>query len=151
MADVACVYTLTTPAGVITFNSGAADQFYTTEVGGLEDPPIRAPVDPLPFGDGGLVHDFWEGPRPITFEGVFLIQSTRIMNGILTLRNSMEESLRAAVASTLRADGTLAWTPLGQGARSLTVRRDVPLECRHVENYLLRSFTFGLIAASPNW
>jgi hypothetical protein len=142
---------LTTPGGTITFNSDASDQFYLTEVSGLDGVPLRTPVDPVPFGDGGIVHDFWEGPRHVLMEGVLLIESTRIQNSILTIRNDMEEDLRVALASIKRDDGTLAWTPLGQSSRTLTVRNEVQLEMRHIENYLLRSFTFGLIAAEPDW
>ena len=35
MADIACVYTLTTPGGTITFNAGGSNQFYVTDVQGL--------------------------------------------------------------------------------------------------------------------
>lgn len=151
MADIAATYTLTTPGGTIVFNNGALDQYYFTEIDGLDGVTLRTPIDPVPFGDGGIVHDFWEGPRHMTFEGVLLIQSVRIQNSILTIRNSMEEDLRVALASIKRADGTIAWTPLGEGARSLTVRNEIPLATRHIENYLLRSFTFGLVSADPDW
>ena len=53
--------------------------------------------------------------------------------------------------SITRADGTLAWTPAGRSARSLTVRHNVPLECPHIENYALLAFNFGLYAADPTW
>lgn len=151
MADVAAVYTLTTPGGTITLNSGGADQYFTSEVGGLDGAPIRAPIDPVPFGQGGIIHDFWRGPRHPTFEGVLLITSTRVMNSILAIRNDMEENLRVALESIQQANGTLAWTPLGEAARSLTVRNDIALDMRHVENYLLRSFAFGLVAGDPDW
>ena len=85
------------------------------------------------------------------FEGVFLITSTLVMNTILTARNTMEEDLRVALESIYTATGTLAWTPLGESSRSLTVYCEVPMECGHDQNFLLRTFNFGLIAADPDW
>jgi hypothetical protein len=151
VADVAVPFVLTTPGGTITFNDDSADQHYITEIGGLGSAPVRAPIDNVPFGDGGIVHNFWKGPRHITIEGVWLITSTRIMNSIVVIRNDMEEDLRAALESTLQANGTLAWTPQGQAARSLTVRQEIAMDTRHIENYNLRSFTFGLVAGDPDW
>ena len=150
MADISAQFTLATGVGSIVFNDDSADQFYLTETTGLEGAPIRSPVDPVPFGDGGLIHDFWLGPREMTFEGVFLITSTRVQNSILTIRNTMEEDLRIALDSLLRANGTLTWTPLGEAQRAIVVRHNMRLECRHLDNYLLRGFTFGLIAADPD-
>lgn len=151
MADVGVPFVLTTPGGTVTFNDDSADQIYITTLQGLGSPSIRASIDPAPQAHGGLVHDFWKGPRHIIVEGVFLITSTRIMNNIVIIRNTFEETLRTRLESILQADGTLAWTPLGQSARSLTVRNDVPLEFTHIENYLLESFAFGLVSADPDW
>lgn len=151
MSDVSVPYTLTTPGGTIVFNDDSADQFYLTETPGLGTPPIRAPIDPVPFGDGGILHTFWKGPRHVTLEGVFLITSSRVQNTILTIRNQMEESLITALESIIAANGTLAWTPLGLSGRSLTVRHDIPFEASHIEGYKLRAFTFGLVAADPDW
>jgi hypothetical protein len=153
MADVAVLFTLTTPGGTILFNNGSlhttTDLYWITEVGGLDGAPIRAPIDNRPLIDGGLVHNFFKGPRHVTVEGVIIVQSQPLGQACQTVRNTMENNLRVALESILQADGTLAWTPTGLGARSLTVRHDVPLEYRHVENYLLLSFTFGLVAATP--
>lgn len=151
MADIAVQYTLTTPGGTINFNDGSADQFYITEIQGLGSAPIRTPIDNRPLADGGLVHDFWKGPRHVLIEGVFFITSVPQGQRCQEIRNEMEEDLRVALESLLQDDGTLAWTPVGQAARSLTVRHEVPLECPHQENYLLRAFNFGLIAANPDW
>ena len=148
MPDIATVYTLTTPGGTITFNNGATDEYYLSEIGGLEDAPIRAPVDNRPQTDGGLVHDFYEGPLHLTLEGILFIRSTRVQNSIRTIRTSMTDNLRTALRSILRADGTLAWTPYGSTARSLTVRYEVPLDPRYIDNYLNVAFSFGLVSAS---
>src|SRR3990167_9245660 len=120
MADVGVVYTLSTPGGTVLFNDGfdpfaGADQFYITEIRGLAAPALRTPIDNVPLGDGGLVHDFWKGPRHIWIEGIFLIQSTKIMNSIVVIRNEMG------------------------------------VEFPHTDNYLTDAFTFGLVAAEPDW
>ena len=156
MADISVAFVLTTPGGTITFNSTGDDDFnqygsneyYLSDSQGLDGAPIRAPVDNAPQDDGGLVHNFWEGPRHIVLEGALIIRSTHVQNTIRTLRNSMEAALLTALTSILRADGTLAWTPAGQGARSLTVRYEIPCEFSGVE---LKTFTFGLVAANPDW
>ena len=156
MADLSVPYVLTTPGGTITFNSTGTDDFnsygsneyYITDGQGLDGSPIRAPIDNAPQADGGLVHNFWKGPRHIVIEGALIIRSTHVMNSIRALRNTMEEDLLDALESILQADGTLAWTPAGMSARSLTVRYEVPLEFSGVE---LKTFVFGLVAANPDW
>jgi hypothetical protein len=52
----------------------------------------------------------------------------------------------------LGADGTLAWTPLGQAAATLTVRQDFKVEYTYVDGYLNKQFVFGLVseAAVPS-
>lgn len=156
MPDLSVPYVLTTGAGTITFNvtgvdlfnDFGADEFYISNITGLDGSPIRAPVDDRPQTDGGLVHPFFKGPRHPAIEGVLMIRSTRIGNSIRAIRNQMEEDLLDALESILQTDGTLAWTPAGMGARSLNVRYEVPLEFSGVE---LKAFTFGLVAGDPDW
>ena len=45
------------------------DEFYITDIKGLDSPPRRTPTDNAPQTHGGLVHPRLKGPRPITFEG----------------------------------------------------------------------------------
>jgi hypothetical protein len=151
MADVAVVYTLTTPDGTVVFNDGGSDQFYITEVRGLGAPALRTPFDNVPLGDGGLIHDFWKGPRHIGVEGILLIQSTRQMDDIVIARNDMEEELTDALESILRADGSFSFTPQGLANRTFTVRYEVGIEFVHTDNYLTDAFSFGLIAGEPDW
>lgn len=151
MADIAATYVMTAPGGTVTFNAGGADQFYIQALPGFDSPQLRTPVDPVPFGDGAIVHDFWKGARQWTVEGVFLITSTLNQDGILTIRNQMEEDLQDALDSMLQANATWAWTPFGGSARTLNVRWSGMLECPHDQNFLLRAFQFGLIAGSPDW
>lgn len=159
MPDVACPYTLVTPAGTITFNEGPLetypDQYWIQEIQGLSGAPVRAPIDDMPYGHGALGYNFWEGGRHIVIDGVFLITSERWGDAQIAIRNSMEEDLRVALRSiaALATDtGTLTWTPTGALApKVLTVRHDVQLECPHDQNYLVRNFHFGLFAADPDW
>jgi hypothetical protein len=88
------------------------------------------------------------------FEGVLVTESVgfpSLGDACITVQNSMENALRLALESILRDDGTLAWTPLGLSARSLTVRHDVTLEFTATESYALKQFVFGLVAANPEY
>lgn len=149
MTDIAAAYTMTTPGGTVLFNDGSVDEFFIQSIRGLESAEIRAPVDNRPQTDGAIIHDFFFGKQSVTIDGFYFIRSTRVQNEILALRNSMQAALRTALNSILRVDGTLAWTPYGQSAESLTVRYEVPLQPDHVDNYLNRTFSFGLVAGVP--
>lgn len=158
MADVAAVYTLTTPGGTIVFNNGdlkdGTDKFWIQIIHGLEGAPLRTPIDNAPHTDGGLVHPFLRQARPVVIEGIFITESVgfpSIGDACVQAQNEMEDELLTALESIVAADGTLAWTPLGLGARSLTVRNHQPLETTPAENYAIRNFVFGLIASDPAW
>lgn len=155
MADEAAVYTLTAPGGTIVFNNGDLhtldDVYWIQDIQGLDGAPIRAPIDNAPQAHGGILHNFWKGPRHVTINGVILVQSIPLGGACLSIRNDMEEDLRAALDSLLQADGTLAWTPTAMSARSLTVRYDVPVDFTPAENYAIKAFTFGLVSANPDW
>lgn len=155
MADLATVYTLTTPGGTITFNDGDLhtldDLYWIATIEGLDGASIRAPVDNAPQAHGGIVHTFWKGPRHITFQGHILIQSVQWGGSCLVERNAMEEALRIALESTHQSNATLAWTPAGLSARSLTVRNDIPVEYTPEESYMIMGFTFGLVSAASDW
>lgn len=153
MADVATIYTLTTPGPDITFNQGdvgdGTDKYWITAIRGLDGPSIRAPVDPVPFGDGGIVHTFWKGPRRVVIDGILLVESPV---DCMERRNDLAANLMSALSSIIAASGTLSWTPTGQAAQSLTVFNEVPLEISYTDNYLVATFSFGLVseAADPS-
>lgn len=151
MADVASAYTLVTPAGTIYMNNGATDEYYLTDTPGLDQANVRNPTDLAPQTGGFIVHDRFEEGMRFQMVGLMMIRSTRVQTSIRTIRNSMEADLTAALRSILTADGTLSWTPLGESAVSLTVRQDIKVEYAYVDNYLNKSFTFGLVseAAAP--
>lgn len=157
MADLGATYTLSTPGGTITLNGGdlndGTDKYWLTNIQGLDGPSIRAPIDEVAWGDGGLVHDFWKGPRHVVFEGVLVTETVGWPSkgdACRERQNEMEEDLIEALMSILRNDGTLTWTPLGLNVRSLSVRHDVTLEFSAIENYVLKQFTFGLVSENPD-
>ena len=154
MADLTVVYSLATPAGTILFNNGTfgggsiTNLYWISAIHGLDSPTIRAPVDDKPFGDGGLVHKFWKGPRRVGFDGNIIIQSNIV--DCRAALNVMESALTAALDSILQADGTLTWTPTGGSGKSLTVRYEVPLDIQPADDYKTRTFTFGLVSAAAS-
>ena len=155
MADVSATYTLTAPGGTIIFNSGTlgdgTDKFWLTNIQGLDGPVIRAPVDLVPFGDGGIVHTFRKGPRRVVFDGMLLIESSTSQALCQTLRNDLVADLEDALNSMITASASLAWTPAGQSAQSLTVYNEVGYSITYSDNYALANFNFGLVseAADP--
>jgi hypothetical protein len=155
MADIVVSYTLTTPGPDITFNAGTlgdgTDKYWLTAIRGLDGPAIRAPVDLVPFGDGGIVHTFRKGPRRPLFEGMYLIESSTSQADCQALRNTLHFNLLSALESIIDATGTLAWTATGQAAASLTVYNEIPLDAPYTDNWMVQNFSFGLIseAAEP--
>lgn len=146
MADLRSTYSL----GSITFNNGqpgdGTDLYWIQAIHGLDGPTIRAPVDDVPFGDGGLIHKFWKGPRRVIIEGVLIVQSVDFSSSLCQpALNTMESALNSMLNGILQTPGTLAW-----GAHSLSVYYEVPLDVQPAENYALRSFSFGLVSAAAD-
>lgn len=155
MPDLGVEYVLTTPGGTITFNDGSSDQFYIADIQGLSGAPVRTPIDDRPYDDGSIGYNFWKAGRHIVFDGHFLVTSVMCPDpAVLPIWNQMEEDLRVALESIgtlIGVTGTLVWTPSGLTQRTLEVRYDVQLECPPDQNYLLRSFHFGVFAEDPDW
>lgn len=156
MADVGVSYLLDTPGTDITFNQyttpyDTRPQYYVTEIRGLESPSLRTPTDPVPLGDGELIHTFYYGATHITFEGLIWIPPTYgDMNTIVAQRNTMTAALKSAVNSILAADGTLTFTPTGGSLQTITgVRYEVGLQTPQADNYNSLQFSFGLITGTP--
>ena len=156
MADVSTEYTLSTGGGTVTFNDGTlgdgTDKYWLTAVNGLDGPMIRAPVDLVPFGDGGIVHTFRKGPRRPVLDGMLLIESSTSQALCQELRNDLLSDLEAALNSILTSAGTLSWQPAGQGSLSLSVFYEVGLSVSYSDNYAVANFSFGLVseAADPS-
>lgn len=158
MADLQTQYVLTTPGGTITFNTGqlrdGTDKYWIQNIEGLDGASLRIPMDPVPFADGALLHTSYRDARHILIEGVLVTETAGFPGGgdaCVQRQNEMEDDLLDALESIIATDGTLAWTPLGLSARSLTVRRDQTAEFAPGENFAIKTFTFGLIAADPTW
>jgi hypothetical protein len=154
VADLIVQYVLTTPGPDITFNSGplgdGVDKYWIQSIQGLDGPAIRAPVDPVPFGDGGLIHTFWKGPRRVLIDGILLLDPSTTFE-CQERRNDLAFNLQDALASIIAANGTLAWNPTGSvGAKSLTVRNEIPLDIRYSDNYMVSTFSFGLVSAAAD-
>lgn len=151
MADISVVHTFVTPAGTITFNDGADDEYYLGPIVGLDGTPARRVVDKTAYADGGL--PFKPAFLDIRFfqpTGTMMIRSTKVGTAKQTIRNSMAADLEEAYESTLNADGTWAFTPLGGASKTLTVRRDAQaIAFDYVDNYLNYDFSFGLVAVNP--
>lgn len=155
--DVTCEYLLATAANDVTFNVGEIgggsldDIFLLTRVRGLDGAPRRTVSDRNSFTDGETLHSNLKAARHPAFEGVFLIQSVR--QGVLVRerRNEMWEELFTALEAAGDADASLTWTPFGLAERSLTVRDKGEYAADYDEEYRLYTFSFGLIAPTPDW
>jgi hypothetical protein len=154
MADIIVEYLLDTASVDITFNDGVlgdgTDKYWLTSIEGLDGPAIRAPVDMVPFGNGGIVHTFRLGPRRITFDGMFLIESSTSQGDCMELRNNLRDNLLTALASCLTATATLSWTDTGGSGFSIPVYNEVGLSCPYSDNYMVQNFSFGLISEDAN-
>ena len=155
MADLSCTYTYATSGGTITFNQGdlgdGTDKYWIQKVNGLDGAAIRAPIDNVPFGDGSLKHSWWKAGRRPLLEGVLLVESVAPADCQEAL-NTMEANFVAAVESNINTSATLSWTPVGQGAKSLTVYYlgEPPLEFPPMENFRTRQFILGLFSTAAN-
>lgn len=154
MADIKTEYLLTTPGPDITFNDGVlgdgVDKYWLTAIQGLDGPQIRAPVDLVPFGNGGIVHTFRLGPRRIIFDGMFLMESSTAQADCQVIRNTLRDNLLAALASILTATGTLTWTDTGASSYSIPVYNEVGLVVNYTDNYMVSTFSFGLVSEDAN-
>lgn len=154
MADIKVEYTLVTGSGTIVFNDGAlgdgVDKYWLEQIQGLDGPAIRAPVDLVPFGDGGLIHTFRKGPRRVIFDGMLLMESSTSQAACQEIRNNLSWDLKDALASILTTAGTLSWTPTGEPAQSLSVYYEVGVDFPYSNNYMVQNFSFGLISAAAD-
>lgn len=158
MADYTTTYTLVTAAGTVIFNDGQLgggsldDLYWISTIHGLDGPTLRVPIDDVPFGDGGVVHRSWKGPRHPIFEGSLIVQSVPFgSSGCQEVLNGMEEDLRLVLDSILApTSGTLSWTPTGGSLHTLDVFYEVAVDFQPENNYVTRSFSFGLISESAD-
>ncbi len=154
MADVSTEYLLATSGGNITFNDGVLgdgqDKYWINTIQGLDGPAVRAPVDLVPFGDGGIIHTFRKGPRRVVIDGMLLIESSTSQALCQTLRNDLVADLEDALDAILTTSGTLSWTPAGQSGLSLAVFNEIGYSITYSDNYAVANFNFGLISAAAD-
>ena len=109
-------------------NQSGVTTIVPTEITGLDGRPIRATILPNGAADGGDKLTAKFGPRLISVTGYILARSggdvitpvqnfTTYMTEVNTLIAAWISGLEAALNSTF----TLAWTPTGGSAQSLTV------------------------------
>lgn len=156
MADLCCEYAI---AGItINDDTVGADRLLTSfdsgHILGLDGAPLRAEIDPQGQSDGGIVHEKFFGPRIITFQGEVHIQS--VVDAQSTAYTTAINTLEAAVISALEGirntPSTLAWTPTGLAARSISVTYGTEGGEIQFDGAMLpgeRTFSFTLVAANP--
>lgn len=156
MANLSTPYTIAGSSTVIlnngTVGGGSTDDLYWVHaVHGLDGPTLRTPVDDVPYGDGGLVHKFWKGPRHVSFEGVLIVQSVPFgSSGCEDALDVLESDLNSCLDSMIQSSGSLSWTSSVSGGLSLTCYYEVALDIQPIENFALRSFSFGLVSAAAD-
>lgn len=155
MATLSIPYTLAGSSTIVfndgTLGVGSSDDLYWIQaIHGLDGPALRTPIDDVPYGDGGLIHKFWKGPRHISFEGVLIVQSIPFGANCEPVLDELEADLNACLDSMIQSAGTLSWTSTVYGAQSISVYYEIPLDIQPIENYMLRSFTFGLVSGAAD-
>lgn len=149
MSEFGAPATLSTPLGSIDFNTRDDQEYFITNITGLDGESLRTPEDDAPGTDGGIVHDFWATARHITIEGHFLMDPALSFYQQIVQRNAMMDDLRKKCRSIKRADGTWSWTPSGGSTFNLTVRCD--LQPLYTGEGVLKTFVFGLVAEDPDY
>jgi hypothetical protein len=156
MADLCCPYVI---AGITINNATAlADRLMTSfdngHILGLDGAPIRAEIDDQGQSDGGIVHPKFFAARIITFQGEVHIQSqppedTPAYVGAI---NTLEAAVISALEGILNTPSSLAWTPTGGSARSISVTYGTSGGEIQFDGPMLpgeRTFAFTLVAAEP--
>lgn len=153
MADTCCAYTI---AG-LTINASSGDclltDFEDGQILGLDGAPVRKQIDPQGQSDGGIVHPAFFGPRIITFQGKVLIRSVPDGANSLTYAaavNVVEAAAVSALQGILNSSSSLAWTPNGGSAHSISVTYGTEGgEIQFIGNMVDRRFSFTLVASNP--
>lgn len=140
-------------------SAGTTTTIRPTAIRGLDGRPIRRTIWPQGASDGGILGTGRYGARLIQFEGQIIVYSggelitpvdslTTYLTGVNTLVDAWVSGLEALINTNF----TLAWTPTGLGADSLTCRYGYEgAEFQSVPSPDLSgptTVTFGLVAAS---
>ncbi len=106
---------------------GTTTTIRPTKITGLDGRPIRATILPNGAADGGDKLTARFGPRLISVEGDIVVYSAGLqvtpvesVTGYLSGVNALVAAWVSGLEALLNSTFTLAWTPTGQGASSLT-------------------------------
>ena len=122
MADTCCVYTF----GGLTINATTGDTLFTDfddgDIQGLDGAPIRKQIDDLGQANGANPQTAFFGARIVTFTGIVLVRSVEDITSqaFAAAVNTVTESARTTLEGLLNSTSTLAWTPNGLTAHTLT-------------------------------
>lgn len=143
MADYGVTYTLTSTAGVLTFNPTPSntDGLYLSDVGGLDGGNVRSSVEPMPQRDGAIVFSAYREAAYPTLTGFIRASTT-------TARLTLQDQLRGYTDPLRTSDGTLAWVGQDAVTRQLTVRLLAPVAISNGVG-ILKTFQLALVAANP--
>jgi hypothetical protein len=133
------ITTLVTPGGTITFNAATGNTYLIDPArcsGLIGTGEIRNPTNDRGQTDGFIVHARFERGARGVLGGVIVADS-------VANRNSMQDSLKAAVRSIKTTTGTLNFSGGSSLAVSFDIAADFPVLVGHH-----KLFVFGLIAAS---
>lgn len=144
--------------------SGTVTTIRTTAITGLDGRPVRRTIWPQGASDGGILGTAHYGARLISFQGEvwvyvaneLLTPADAVKNGTmstyLTQVNTLVDAWVSGLEALNNSNLTLAWTPTGLGADSLTCRYGYEgNEFQSTPSPDLTEWTkvqFGLVAAS---
>lgn len=156
MADLACTYVITSSGGTLRLNDGTLghgsndDLYWVAAIHGLDRGPIRATVEDQAFGDGGVNHKNWFGPRHPVFEGSLIVQSVPFGSGTCQeILDDMEELIDTVLNPMIRSPyGTIAYTKRNGTNETLTAQYEVAADVQPTDDFMLRSFSFGFVEVS---
>lgn len=90
----------------------------------IEDPAIRTAIDNKAHKSGGIMHDFYRGPRYITLEALMLGDTP-------SARETVSEYMRGAMNAIMQRDGLYLYKPSNAPTRFLTVRHYEAVKIAH--------------------
>jgi hypothetical protein len=132
------ITTLVTPGGTLTFNAATGNTYLIDPsrcTGIIGTGEIRNPVDDRGQTSGFLLHDFFERGARGVLAGVIVVDT-------VSNRNSMQDSMKAALRSILTTTGTLNFSS-GSVAVQFELGCDFP-----ALGGIVKGFQFGLVSAS---
>ncbi len=133
------ITTLATGGGTITFNAATGNTYLIDPArcsGLIGTGEVRNPVDNRGQQSGFLLHDFFEKGGRGVLGGVIVADT-------VANRNTMQDSLKAALRSILTTTGTLSFSGGATLAVQFDLACDFPVLSAHV-----KLFQFGLVSAT---